>query len=179
MDPKDYTAAELRALMRELDAKTLRKSLRGVLRREANAAVKVARRALNSTGLKVRGDRADWEKGVRAYVYTKAVGFAVTVQPRKAGKGPGGAAREASMHRNRRGVKKPVLMWAADGTTSRRTKTKTRVFVRKKKGHDTGRMKRYPFLDRATPEMFRKVEGGLLPDLSNSIQKAAKKAGFT
>ena len=82
------------------------------------------------------------------------------------------------MHTNRYGFKKPVLMWAEEGTRQRRTKTQTKWFTRSRKGHSTGSMPAYGFLAKAQPEMFSAVERGLAPEVEKAVDKIAKKCGF-
>ena len=69
-------------------------------------------------------------------------------------------------------------MWAEEGTKYRNTKSKTKFFVRKRKGHATGRMKAYGFMEKAAPEMFRSVEEGLSRELGIAVEKVARKCGF-
>lgn len=175
MDPDQYTGKEWRELAKQLSQKQIRSALKGAYRREANKAVKIARKHLHSSGMQVKGNQADWDKGIRPYVYSRGGGFLVTVKARAKSKR---SSREAGMHTNRYGVKKPILMWAEEGTRYRKTKSKTKVFVRMKKGHLTGKMKAYGFMDKATPEMYRSVEQGLFPELEKAVKRQAKKAGF-
>ncbi len=178
MDPKEYTGKEWDDLLREMNAKQIKSSLRSAMRAEAKKAVAIAQRHLASSGLKVQGDTSDWKKGIRSFVYnpSRATGFLVTVKARAASRKTGKG--EKSMHTNRFGNKKPVLMWAADGTQYRKTKSQTKWFVRSKKGHRTGRMRDYDFLDKSTPEMFQSVETGLTPEIGNAVTKVARKCGF-
>lgn len=108
-------------------------------------------------------------------VWKRQAGFRVTVGPkaasRKTGKG------ERGYHTNRRGLKKPVLMWAEDGTDSRRTKSKTRIFTRSRKGHSTGRMKRYGFMARTKSETEANVTSMLHTEIINNVKRVARKYG--
>lgn len=175
MNPKDYTGKEWAELSRLLTPRQIRNSVKRAYRREANKACKIAVRTLRVSGLRVKGDNSDWEKGIRPYIYSRGGGFLVTVKAKgtnRQGKG------EKGMHKNRAGVKKPVLMWAEDGTAVRKTKSRSRVFIRKRKGHSTGRMPGYGFLDKATPGMFQSVEAGLFPEIEAAMDKVARKAGI-
>ena len=178
MDPKDYTGKEWDDLLRGMNAKQIKSSLRRALRAEAKKAVAIAQRHLASSGLNVEGNTSDWKKGVRSFIYnpTRGTGFLVTVKARAASRKTGKG--EKSMHENRYGFKKPILMWAEGGTQPRKTKSKTKWFVRQKRGHSTGRMKAYGFLEKATPEMFQTVEAGLVPEIDNAVKKVAAKCGF-
>lgn len=175
MDPEQYTGKEWTQLIKEMNPKQLRNSLKRAYRAEAKQALVIARRYLHSSGLDVHGNRTDWEKGIRSHIYSRGGGFLLTVKARGASrKGTG----EKSMHVNRRGIKKPVLMWAEEGTKLRKTRTKTRFFVRMRKGHVTGRIKAYGFMEKAAPDMFRTVEEGLSKELDTAVEKVAKKCGF-
>ena len=175
MDPGEYTGKEWTQLIKEMTPKQLRSSLKRTYRAEAKQALVIARRYLHSSGLDVQGNYADWDKGIRSHIYSRGGGFLLTVKARGATrKGTG----EKSMHVNRRGIKKPVLMWAEEGTKYRKTKSKTKFFVRKRKGHVTGRMKAYGFMEKAAPEMFRSVEEGLSRELGIAVEKVARKCGF-
>ncbi len=175
MNPKDYTGKEWTELARLLTQRQIRNSVKRAYRREADRARKIAVNALRVSGLRVEGDASDWEKGIRAHVYSRGGGFLITVKARGANRHGRG---EKGMHKNRAGVKKPVLMWAEEGTAARKTKSRTRVFIRKRRGHGTGRMPGYGFLDKAAPDMYRSVEAGLLPEIESAVDKVARKAGI-
>lgn len=175
MSPKDYTGKEWTELSKLLTPRQMRNSVKRAYRREANKACKIAVQKLRVSGLDVKGSSSDWEKGIRPYIYSRGGGFMVTVKAKGANKQGRG---EKGMHKNRAGIKKPILMWAEDGTTVRKTKSKTKIFVRKRRGHNTGQMPKYGFLERATPEMYRSVETGLFPEIETAVNKAAQKAGF-
>lgn len=177
MTPEEYTGKEWDDLLRQMNGKQIKKSMRGAIRAEAAKARKIAQSKLMASGLQVHGDRGDWKKGIRARFYpdNKGMGFMITVKARAARNAGGG---EKSMHKNRFGVKKPILMWAEDGTFIRKTKTQTKWGFRKRKGHSTGKMGAYEFMEKATPEMFQSVEDGLLPEVEKSVTKVAQKCGF-
>jgi hypothetical protein len=81
---------------------------------------------------------------------------------------------EKSMHLNRRGVKKPILMWAEEGTDRRYSRSKSK----NKKRTYHGRMPAYGFLEKAEPEMYSTVESDLVVDVSSAVEAVAKKCGF-
>ena len=81
------------------------------------------------------------------------------------------------MHINRQGLKKPFLIWAEGGTEQRKTKTKTRVFVRERRGHNTGRMKRYGFMRKTQTDVRDKVTADLRNEIVESVTKTANKYG--
>lgn len=178
MNPEEYTGKEWQELLRRMNGAQIKKSLRGAIRAEAGKARKIAQGKLLSSGLQVKGDTSDWKKGIRTRIYpdSKGAGFMVTVKARAAGRATG--TGEKSMHKNRFGFKKPILMWAEEGTKDRKTKTQTKWGFRKRKGHSTGRMDAYHFMEDATPEMFQSVEAGLLPEVEKAVAKVAGKCGF-
>ena len=180
MNPKDYTAAEWTELARQLDAKKLKGALRSAYRVEAGKALKIARKAVSQSGLQVQGNPSDLNKGVRPYIYSRGGGFMVTVKPQR------GKKADKSMHRNRYGKLKPVLMWAEDGTKDRRigrpTKSKPgkssfgkrlRRYIRG--GHSTGRMKRYAFLARTEAQEEGRIENNLFDTFQKNITRRAKR----
>lgn len=175
-----------------LDLKTQRKAMRGALRRESNRLRKKAVSNLQSSGIG-HGTKHSLSKGIRARVYPEkyGAGFMVTVKPHKANRKTGQG--EASMHRNRfyddrtgargrtlKGTKRalPILQWAEEGTDLRRTKTKTKIFTRKRKGHATGRMRRYGFMRKTDNQAEQIVEQNLFKDFQANIEKAARKQGL-
>lgn len=178
MSPEEYTGKEWEELLRQMNGTQIKKSLRGAIRAEARKAQKIAQGKLQASGLHVEGDISDWKKGIRVRIYpgNKGFGFMTTVKARAASRRTGNG--EKSMHKNRYGLKKPILMWAEEGTKSRKTKAKTKWGFRKRKGHATGRMGAYGFMEDATPEMFQSLETGLVPEIENSVRKVAKKCGF-
>ena len=127
MDPKDYTGKEWTDLLREMNGRQIKNSMKGGYRRVAKKVTAVAQRNLMEHGPSVRGDMSDWLKGVRSWIYPKGNGFLITVMPRR-------GKREKGYHKNRhygktitRGAGKgtvnnrklPILMWAEDGTRER------------------------------------------------------------
>lgn len=196
MNPKDYTGEEWTQLAKELTPKQMRNALKRSYRAEAKKALAIARRQLRASGLQVKGNQSDWDKGIRSHIYSKGGGFMLTVKARRASsKGKG----EKSMHQNRKGFKKPILMWAEDGTQPRLAKSsnwryehtgswklwarhgasmKPRKRKVRKDGINRGRMRAYGFLDKATPEMFQTVETDLGVEVGTAVEKVAKKCGF-
>lgn len=166
-----YDCRNLQRLFEELTPKRRAQAIKGALRRAANT---IRRVAVNNLRSSLNSNR-DLERGVRAIVWKRQAGFRVTVGPkaasRKTGKG------ERGYHTNRRGLKKPVLMWAEDGTDSRRTKSKARIFTRSRKGHSTGRMKRYGFMARTKSETEANVTSMLHTEIINNVKRVAKKYG--
>lgn len=170
MENLSYDDTNLRALYAELEAPQRMKALKGAFRREANNVRKVA---INNLRSKIKSSR-DLERGVRAIVFKKKAGFRVTVGTKRANKNGKG---EAGYHTNRQGLKKPILIWAEDGTDERRTKTKTRIYTRARKGHSTGRMKRYAYMETTRRDTVNKVTEDLHNEIADNVVRIAKKYG--
>jgi hypothetical protein len=181
-------------LMKELTPRELRKGLKAGYRQTAKKARKVALRYLHASSLQVKGNKGDLDKGLRAYIYSKGGGFLLTVNARRATKSGKG---EKGMHENRYGKKKPVLMWAEDGTQKRQRGGRTftvrgnliygsqrserlRYYKIRKRvdGVNTGAMPAYSFLDKATPEVTKVVEAELSTQIKESVEKVARKSGL-
>lgn len=181
MEPKQYTGKDWTDLIRQMDTRLIRNSLKRAFRAAAKKVQNIAVSKLHATGIQVRGNASDWDKGVRAHVYSRGGGFMITVKPRKANRKSGKG--EKSMHENRyyskTGRRLPILEWMEEGTGMRKTKSKTKFFIRRKKGHSTGRLRAYGFLDKATPEMFKTAETDLGTEVGIAVGKVAKKCGFT
>lgn len=154
----------------ELDPKARRQALKSGLRREANAVLRTARRNIRTSGLRSRKDQKGLERGARCYMYKSVAGFKVTVSgDKKTGRG---------MHRNRYGDLKPVLMWAEDGTVSRRTKSRLSLSRRRRrKAHPTGTMPRYGFMARTRQQTMPGLEKNMKEMLRDSVAKTARKYG--
>lgn len=148
-----------------LDLKEQRKALRGAMRREGNRLKKAAVANLRSSGLG-QGTRQRLDKGiiVRVYPDRYGAGFMVSVKPH----------RKKGYHINRQGLEKPVLMWAEEGTKSRKTRTRSKFFIRQRRGHATGRMRPYRFLTRAEASAGN-VEANLFADFQANLDKALRK----
>ena len=166
-----YDDENLQRLFAEMDAGKRLKALKGAFRREAN---RVRKTALNNLRGSIRTDK-DLERGVRAVVFKRKAGFRVTIGTKKAGK----SGKEYGFHINRKGLKKPVLIWAENGTERRHTKSKIRFFRRSRKGHYTGRMKRYGFIQKTADDVRDSVTDNLHNEVINSVKRVAKKYGCT
>lgn len=167
-----YDDSNLRGLFAQLDKRQRAKAIRGAVRREASRVRKAAVGNLRGSGI---SSNRDLERGVRSVVYKKRIiGFRVTVGTKKAGRNGKG---ESGMHTNRRGLKKPVLIWAEDGTSRRRTKSKAGGFGRSRGGHSTGSMRRYGFIDATRSQVSSTVADNLASEMTRSIIETAKKYG--
>lgn len=166
-----YNDTQLQKLFTEMDVKHRKRALKGAFRREAN---QVRRTAINNLRSSLHSNR-DLEKGIRAIVFKKAAGFRVTIGTKKAN--PKTGKGEKGMHINRQGLKKPVLIWAEGGTEQRKPRPKQGFFVRERRGHNTGRMKRYGFMRKTQTDVRDKVTADLRNEIVESVTKTANKYG--
>ena len=114
---------------------------------------------------------------MRAIVFKRKAGFRVTVGTKRAGKNGKG---EAGFHTNRQGLKKPVLIWAEEGTKERQTKPKKgtrRRAARLRASHRTGRMKRYGFMAQTLTSVRDTVTTNIHEMVAENVQKVAEKYG--
>lgn len=160
----EYDDRNLQKLFAELEPKRRLQAIKGGFRKEAN---RVRKTAINNLRESVRSDR-DLEKGVRSLVFKRKAGFRITVGTKKARKNGKG---EAGFHTNRRGLKKPILIWAEDGTAQRRTKSG------KHAARSTGRMKRYGFMNKTLKAERGNVTENIHGMVMENVQKIAKKYG--
>ena len=167
-----YDDRELQRLFAELEPKRRVQALKGGFRKEANKVRKTAINNLRASG--IRSDR-DLEKGIRAIVFKKKAGFRVTVGTKRANRSGKG---EAGYHTNRKGVKKPVLIWAEEGTKMRKTKSNGgRRFWRARSSHSTGRMPRYGYMSKTLADVRESVTADVHEMVKENITKVAKKYG--
>lgn len=158
-------------VFRALDLKDQRKAMRSAVRREGNKLHKQA--IANLRGAKIgQGSNQPLSKGIRLRVYPDkyGMGFMLSVMPSK--------KYRKGFHVNRKGLTKPVLLWAEEGTKLRMTKSKTRFFVRKRKGHFTGQMKGLGFIKKAEAQADQIVEPNLFGDFQKNLDKAARRRGL-
>ena len=169
----DYDDRNLQRLFADMEPKRRLQAIKGGFRKEANL---VRKTAINNLRNSIRTDK-DLEKGVRAIVFKRKAGFRVTVGTKKANKSGKG---EAGFHTNRQGLKKPVLIWAEEGTDERRTKPKQgtrRRASRLRASHPTGRMKRYGYMAQTLRSVRDTVTDNVHKMVTENIEKIAKKYG--
>lgn len=177
MADTEYTGQEWVELLKKMNGREVKKSLKGAIRKVAGKARKIAQGHLASEGPEVRGNKADWKKGIRARVYPDRYGggFMITTKARAGRRGTG--AGEQGMHVNRFGIKKPIVMWAEEGTKLRRTRGKG-VLGLGRKAHWTGYMRAFHFMEHSENEIYEMAERDLVPEVEKSVEKIAKKCGF-
>ena len=169
----DYNDENLQRLFAELEPKRRLQAIKGGFRKEAN---QVRKTAINNLRSSIQSNK-DLEKGVRAIVFKRKAGFRVTVGTKRAGKNGKG---EAGFHTNRQGLKKPVLIWAEEGTAERKTKPKQgtrRRAARLRASHRTGRMKRYGFMAQTLTSVRDTVTNNIHEMVAENVQKVAEKYG--
>lgn len=147
-----------------LDEKAHRKAMRGAMRRVGNMVKKSAAQSASASGLR---NGAQVAKGLRVRVYPDrfGLGFMVSTKPRG----------KKGYYKNRQGKEKPVLMWAAEGTKQRTTRSKSKWFVRKKRGHSTGRMPAFGFMEKTENREAGNVEANLFDVFEKNLEKAVRK----
>ena len=167
----DYDDRNLQQLFAELEPKRRLQAIKGGFRREAN---QVRKTAINNLRSSLHSNK-DLEKGVRTIVFKRKAGFRVTVGTKRAGKNGKG---EAGFHTNRQGLKKPVLIWAEDGTQERKTNGNGgKRAMRMRSAHRTGRMKRYGFLTQTLNGVRDTVTNNIHNMVIENVEQVAKKYG--
>lgn len=169
----DYDDKQLQQLFAELDPKHRAQALKAGFRREAN---QVRKTVINNLRSSVKSNK-DLERGVRAIVFKRKAGFRITVGTKRAGKNGKG---EAGYHTNRQGLKKPILIWAEEGTDERRTKPKQgtrRRADRRRDAHSTGRMRRYGFMSQTLNDARGTVMQDIHEMVLDNVHKVAQKYG--
>lgn len=169
----DYNDENLQRLFAELEPKRRLQAIKGGFRKEAN---QVRKTAINNLRSSIQSNK-DLEKGVRAILFKRKAGFRVTVGTKRAGKNGKG---EAGFHTNRQGLKKPILIWAEEGTEERKTKPKQgtrRRAARLRASHRTGRMKRYGFVAQTLNSVRDTVTDNIHKMVTENIEQVAKKYG--
>lgn len=167
-----YDDRNFQEMLEALDDVARAKAIRSAMRKSANHIKQVAvsnlRNSVNST--------LELEKGIRTLVYKRVAGFKVTVGTKK-GKRAKGFYRGRHAQRNANCREVPVLIWLEDGTAIRKTKSKTKFFKRHRKGHSTGRLKRYGFMAHTKSQVMGKVADDLHENIYKSVKNIASKYG--
>lgn len=166
-----YDDSNLQQLFAEMDVKRRVQSLKGAFRKTANQVRKTAINNLRGENIRNAGKIGE---GIYTKVFKRKAGFSVSIAPRKIGKNGKG---EKGMYETRTGTHKPILLWAELGTNARKTKSQTRIFKRSRKGHPTGRMKRYGFMRKTETEVRDKVTTDFRNEVTSNIIRVSKKYG--
>lgn len=172
-----YDDSRLTAFFAELDPKKRKAALRGGITRTAGKVLRMARKNL-STATNGRGRKINTStglaKGIRRVVYKREAGFRVTIGTKINRKN---ASKNQGFHTNRRGLTKPVLIWAEEGTKPRKTRTATKFWTRSRKGHSTGVMTPYRFMRKTREEAQRTVPEEIKEDIRKSMTRLIRKYG--
>lgn len=167
----EYVDRNLQQLFAEMEPKRRLQAIKGAFRKSAN---RVRRIAVNNLRSSVQSNK-DLEKGIRSIVFREKAGFRVTIGTRKANRAGKG---EVGFHTNRQGLKKPILIWAEEGTKLRRTKSNgKRRALRLRSAHSTGRMRRYGFLAKTLESVRYTVTADLHKEVINNVHRVSKKYG--
>lgn len=157
---EQYTGHEWEELLSRLNPRQLKKALRSAYRKVGTPLRKMAQASLLSRGPKdIQGNRRDWRTAIRFRGYPMGCGFMLTLRPHGS----------KGFHTNRRGLQKPVLLFAEEGTQERRTR---------RGGFERGRMPAYGFMKAVEPELYDRAQRDLVPELDKALDKAAREAGF-
>ena len=164
-----------------LDMQAQRKAMRRAMASEAGRLRKEAVTNLGASGLG-RGTYRAVSRGIYTRVYPAkyGTGFMVSTKPRG----------DKGVHVNRQLLKKPVLMWAEDGTRVRNVGRRGKSFFGKSRytgklirhyarsGHSTGAMRAYRFMEKTENSQAASVEGNLFARFELNIEKAARRRGL-
>ena len=106
MNEKQVIGQAWNDLLKTFDQREMKRTLKDAYRRTGKMIAAVAKRSVEGSGIHDAGKLA---KGVRVRVYPRGGGFMITVKPHG----------KSGYIKNRHGLEKPVLMWAAEGTKQR------------------------------------------------------------
>lgn len=173
-----YDDTRLRLMFESLSEKHRRQALRGGFRKAAMNVRSAAVQELRSSGL--RSNR-DVEKGIRAVVYKKVLGFKTTVGTKKHRVNYGDKSGKALSEARHREKLRIVPLWAEGGTAERRTTRTTSVFgheLRSKgRGRRTGAMPAFRFMERTKSGALENASTDLQKQLVTYVEKTALKYG--
>ena len=161
MDTIRSTTDSLRTLASQLSDKSLGRALRNTMRKEARRVRKVAIRNLRSTPVHYTSALG---RTLRADMTRDADGIYVTARA--------SVKTLAGMHKNKKERYKPVLMWLADGTATRYTKS----------GACRGSVSGATYggwLVRALQSEAPAMEANVMREIDVQIQKQIQKHGFS
>lgn len=178
-----YDDTGLRQLWAAMAPKRRRQALMGAMRSLAKESLETLRAQIRASGLNTE---TQIERGAWMKVYTKRIGFVISVAPKRKKKprakaGANGVQKKRKsraggtpdntpgMHTNRRGVWMPDLLFAVHGTKSRRTK----------KGYYRGTQQPRPFTDSTRSIATPRVTEGMQRAVAEYVLKTAEKYGCT
>lgn len=116
MNEKQVIGQAWNDLLKTFDQREMKRTLKDAYRRTGKMIAAVAKRSVEGSGINDAGKLA---KGVRVRVYPRGGGFMITVKPHG----------NSGYIKNRHGLEKPVLMWAAEGTVERYPRSWAKRFL--------------------------------------------------
>lgn len=172
-DPSKYKGKEWNELLQCFNKRDLKASLKGAYRMTGNEILLIARQKLMSSGI---AHASKLKKDIRLRVYPKGTGFMITVKPH---------GKTQGYHTNSKGLQKPVVMWAEEGTKVRyvrhgggqKVQTSDGKWVTL--GRRRGQMPAYHFLDGIEDKGGPIIERGIAPAIEQSVMSKASKNGWT
>ena len=171
----EYDDENLMRLFEAIGEEGRRKALKSALTRAAGKLRRAAVKNLRNSGL--HGVASEIEKGVRRSVYKGELGFRVTISPRK--RDELDRLRQVSKEEKKLRKRRVIAFFAEGGTGERMTKDKTKFWVRKRRGHRTGSMPAFPFMEKTKTDAAPQIEQELKEEIVKSIKRIAKKYGCT
>ena len=173
----EYDDKELQLLFRAMEPRERGKAMRGAFRRTAYAVKKIAERNLDATGLH---NAHKMHRHIRAIVFKRMAGCRITIGTRKGNAKTGKG--ELGMHRNRYGIKKPVIIWAEAGTVERQVRYRGQKFVSMKSqwataGKSRGSMPALRFMDDTLAQTKDTQTATLQRTLRQTVTEEALKHG--
>lgn len=153
---KDFDGKPFREVLKAFDVREYRKTMKKAFRAEGRKVRKIVEKEAQGSGLR---NGAKVGRTVRIRVYPQPYGFMMTTKPH---------GKQGYYKRSQDGKEKPVAMWANAGTKERKWR-KGRFFGFG--GQNTGRMKAYKFMSKATKEAYDMVEN----DMYQLIEDTARK----
>lgn len=164
INPAEYTGREWDELLRAMDGRQIRNTLKVSYRRIGRQVLAIARARLASSGL---ANAARMRSCVRLRVYSRGGGFMVTVRPH---------GKQGYYRRRQDGKEKPVVMWAEEGTKERYRRHGAIGYMANSR---TGRMPAYHFLNGLEQRGYTIIETSLPPELKQAVYDRAAKLGWT
>lgn len=157
-------------LLKTFDPRDIKRTIKDAYRRVGKQIAAVARDSVKQSGIHNGGKLA---RGVRVRVYPRGGGFMISVKPHG----------KQGFYKNRRGVEKPVLMWAEEGTKQRTVRNgKDRRVVQLAQGFRVvgkgrGSMPAYHFLTDAEQQGYGIVEKEISKEIEAATVRRAEKLG--
>lgn len=179
---RPYKGKELLAVLRAMNARQLRNTLKSAYRKEVKKVREIVRTKASSSGL---AHGASVGRSVRGRVYPRGGGFMVTARPRGNRYVAGSVAR--GYHKNRFGLWKPVALWASSGTDGRYTKDSAKRAVNlggtgnpvlRSVGPKRGRMPSYGFMDAAESPSVALVERDMGKEILDAVNRRLEREGI-